>query len=243
MNYKMKIQYDGTRYYGWQRLDNKDTIQGKIESVLSKLYEHKIEIHGAGRTDAGVHAKGQIANFKAKPVRSCKEIISYLNKYLPEDIAVTDIWEEDDRFHSRLLAKEKIYCYRIHNSNVLDVFNRRFSYMVPEKLNIDEMKKGAEYLIGRHNFTSFCNNKNLKKSPVREIFSIDIEKVDSEIIITIRGDGFLYNMVRIITGTLIEIGHGKRSPEEIPLILNAQNRKKAGETAPPKGLCLMAVRY
>lgn len=243
INYKLKIEYDGTGYMGWQRLENKDTIQGKIEQVLSKLYDHKIEIHGAGRTDAGVHAVGQIANFKAKPCKSTKEIQNYLNRYLPESIAVTEVSEADERFHSRLNAKEKIYRYRILNSPIYNVFNRRYVHKVSMPLDLNKMKEGAGYFVGQHDFKAFCSNKKLKKSSVREIYAVDIEKVGDEISITYRGNGFLYNMVRIMTGTLIDVGLGKTEPWEIPNIIASKNREKAGETAPAKGLTLMEVIY
>ena len=243
MNYRMEIQYDGTRYHGWQRLDKFETVQGKIEDVLSRLFEHKIEIQGAGRTDAGVHAKGQVANFKVNCEKNEKEILEYLNKYLPEDIAVTKISTQDERFHSRLLTKGKVYRYRILNSEIPDVFNRKYVYQISEELNIDEMEKATQFFVGKHNFKAFCSNKHLKKSAVREIYSIDIEKQNNEILITFYGNGFLYNMVRIITGTLIEIGLGKRKAEEIPDIISSQNREMAGETAPARGLCLMKVMY
>ena len=243
INYKMKIQYDGTRYYGWQRLENRESVQGKIEDVLSVLFDHKIEIHGAGRTDAGVHAIGQVANFKVNSDKTPEEIIDYLNKYLPEDIAVTEISKAEERFHSRLLAKEKTYCYRIFHSDIRDVFNRRFVHLVEKPLDINAMEKGAEYFVGEHDFKAFCNNKNLKKSSVREIYSLNVEKVGEEIRLTFRGNGFLHNMVRIITGTLIEVGLGKRSAEEIPAIIESKDRQKAGETAPAKGLTLVEVIY
>jgi len=239
----MEIQYDGTKYHGWQRLEKFETVQGKIEDVLTKLFGHKIEIHGAGRTDAGVHAKGQIANFKVNEDKKEEEILAYLNKYLPDDIAVTKISRVDDRFHSRLSAKGKIYSYRILNSDIEDVFNRRFVYRISGELYIKEMEKAAEYFIGEHNFKAFCSNKHFKKSAVREIYSIDFVKHGDEIELIFSGNGFLYNMVRIITGTLIEVGQGRRKAEEIPNIILSQKREMAGETAPAKGLCLMRVLY
>ena len=244
MNYKMKIQYDGTRYSGWQRLGGGEgTIQGKIEDVLSKLFEHKIEIHGAGRTDAGVHAAGQIANFKVNSDKSCEEIQEYLNRYLPEDIAVTEVSQVDDRFHSRLSAKEKIYIYRITNSYTSNVFERRFIYQLPQKLDIEKMREAAEYFLGEHDFRAFCSNRRMKKSSVRRIYSADIEKIGDEIRFTFRGNGFLYHTVRIIVGTLIEVGLGERKPSEIPDIIATRSRDNAGKTAPAKGLTLFEVLY
>ena len=243
-NYKIIIQYEGGRFQGWQRQTTTDnTIQGKMEAILSKMCNAPIEINGAGRTDAGVHAKGQVANFKINTDKSPAEIMRYLNMYLPEDIAVTEISKVDERFHSRLSAKEKIYCYRILNAQISDVFTRRFVYKMPAPLNIEKMQKAAECFVGEHNFRAFCNTKTLKKSSVREIYSLSVEKVGEEVRLTFRGNGFLYNMVRIITGTLIEVGLGKRSAEEIPAIIESRDRQKAGETAPARGLTLMEVIY
>ena len=243
MNYRMEIQYDGTRYYGWQRLDKFETVQGKIEDVLSRLIGHKIEINGAGRTDAGVHAQGQVANFKVSCDKTENEILGYLNKYLPEDIRITKICVENDMFHSRLNAKGKVYRYRILNSEIADVFSRKYVHQIREKLDIDEMKRASAFFLGSHNFKAFCSNKHFKKSAVREIYSVDIEQQSDEIWITFYGNGFLYNMVRIMVGTLIEVGLGKRKAEEIPEIILSQNREMAGETAPAKGLCLIRVDY
>lgn len=243
MNYRLKIQYDGTKYHGWQRLQKFETVQGKIEDVLSKYFGHKIEINGAGRTDSGVHAKGQIANFKVNGEYDKSEILTYLNKYLPDDIAVIEVEEADERFHSRLSAKGKVYEYRVLNSEISDVFGRKYVYQIPEKLDVEAMKEASGHFTGKHNFKAFCSNKRFKKSPVREIYSINIEKENDEIRLRFYGNGFLYNMVRIIVGTLIEVGLGKRNPEEIPRIILSENREMAGETAPAKGLCLVEVLY
>ena len=247
-NYKMTIQYDGTRYQGWQRLKDTDkSIQGKIEDVLSKMVCHKVEIHGSGRTDAGVHAKGQVASFKIETDKTCGEIMDYLNSYLPEDIAVTKVCEVDDRFHARLTKCRKTYLYRINNSNISNVFERKYVYNVPERLNIDEMKKAASYLIGEHDFVGFSSLKKVKKSTVRTVFECRVEnaecRTNNEVDIFITGDGFLYNMVRIIAGTLIEIGKGERKAEDILKVLEGKNREDAGFTAPAQGLTLYEVEY
>ena len=241
-NYKLTIAYDGSRYNGWQRqLATQNTIQGKIEAVLSVLYGHNIEINGSGRTDAGVHAKCQVANYKASDDYTCDYIKDYLNTYLPEDIAITSVSEEDLRFHARLCVKKKIYEYRILNSNVSDVFNRKYVFQIKENLDVDKMKLAAAKLIGTHDFLGFSSLKKAKKSTVRTIYSIDIEKTDSQIIFTFCGDGFLYNMVRILTGTLVEIGKGNEI--DIDGILNGLERCHAGATLPAKGLCLANVIY
>lgn len=243
-NYKIIIQYDGTRYKGWQGQKSTDaTIQGKLEHVLSNMAGHVVEVIGSGRTDAGVHAAGQVANFKLEEHWSKEEIFATLNQYLPEDIAVISIEEVDERFHSRYQAIEKTYVYRIHNSKIPDVFGRRFSYQYEEKLDIERMKKAAALLTGTHDFASFCGNKKMKKSTVRTIYQIQVEKEKDDIVISYTGNGFLQNMIRILTGTLIEIGSKRREVEEIPKILDGKNRELAGYTAPPQGLLLKEVRY
>lgn len=241
-NYKMTIAYDGSRYLGWQRQQSSlNTIQGKVEAVLSRLYEKEIEINGSGRTDAGTHAKGQVANFKADDIWSCEYILNYLNQYLPEDIAVKEICEEDIRFHARLCAKRKTYEYRILNSSIPDVFNRKYIYRLNEQLDIEKMCESANLFCGTHDFLGFSSLKKSKKSTVRTIYSIDISKKGEEIVFTFCGDGFLYNMVRIITGTLIDIGRGKSI--DIEKILNGAPRSEAGVTLPACGLCLVNVEY
>lgn len=243
-NIKLTIAYDGTRYNGWQRQNNTDnTIQGKLEQLLQRMTGEEIEIHGSGRTDRGVHAHGQVANFHTNTGMTREEILSYMNEYLPQDIVVLDVKDASLRFHSRLNVKRKTYCYHIWNSPIPDVFTRKYSCQVPESLDIGAMEQGASYLLGTHDFQSFCARKKMKKSTVRMIESIQIEKKGAEILLTYKGNGFLYNMVRILTGTLIEIGKGERKPEEIPMILEAKNREAAGTTAPASGLFLEQVDY
>lgn len=243
-NYKIIIQYDGTKYKGWQRLKNSDlTIQGKIEAVLSKMVEHKVEIHGSGRTDAGVHALSQTASFKIETPKTEKQIMDYLNRYLPDDIGIISVKEEDERFHARLNVKSKAYQYRIWNSELPCIFERKYTTRITPPLDIKRMKKAAEYLIGTHDFKAFCSNKKLKKSSVRTIDFIDIKRVENEVLITIQGNGFLHNMVRIICGTLVEIGLYKRETDSISEILNSKIRENAGETLPAKGLTLLNVEY
>lgn len=251
MNYKVIVQYDGTRYEGWQKQKSTgNTIQGKLEEILSRMLETKVEVHGAGRTDSGVHAAGQTANFQLPDswVREhgkgdVEKIWEYLNQYLPEDIAIVSLKRASDRFHSRLNAKEKVYRYRISTSTVSNVFERKYIYPLNERLDVDKMKKAADLLTGTKDFKSFCGNKNLKKSTVRYIASITFKEGDGELSITFTGNGFLHNMVRILTGTLIEVGQGKREPESMSEILESQDRTRAGVTAPARGLTLMKVIY
>ncbi|MBO5302744.1 MAG: tRNA pseudouridine(38-40) synthase TruA [Lachnospiraceae bacterium] len=243
-NFKIKVAYDGSRYKGWQvQKSTKDTIQGKIESVLEKLACHPVDVIGSGRTDAGVHAKGQIANFHMEDNFSSEYLLTYLNEYLPEDIAVLSVEEAEERFHSRYHAVEKTYQYRIHTAKIPNVFERRYLYTFTEPLQIDKMRQAAEYLTGTKDFTSFCGNKHMKKSAVRSVYKITIEEKEEEIRITYSGNGFLQNMIRIMTGTLLEVGCGRKDPEDIEEILSAKNREKAGYTAPAQGLTLLEVKY
>ncbi|CAH0190905.1 tRNA pseudouridine(38-40) synthase TruA [Peribacillus simplex] len=243
-NYKLTIQYDGGRYKGWQRLGNSDdTIQGKIEHVLTEMVGEKIEIIGCSRTDAGVHALAQIANFKIGENLTEAEIMNYLNRYLPRDISIVEVRLVPERFHARYNAKDKTYLYKIWNEQYTNPFMRKYSMHVEKKLDITRMKKACQHFIGEHDFTAFSNAKSKKKSMVREIYSIDIEKNAGFIQITVRGDGFLYNMVRKIVGTLIEVGLGEIDAENIPRILESKERIQTGRMAESAGLYLVKVDF
>ncbi len=264
-NYKITIQYEGTRFQGWQRQTSTDnTIQGKIETILSKMCGVPVEINGAGRTDAGVHAKGQVANFKMDTDKSIKEIMDYLNMYLPEDVAVVDIEEVSERFHARLNAKGKHYRYRLRIDEKPDVFSRRYVCSYSElpnatvnlnrqavaastvaetrMLDVNAMRKAATLLSGKHDFKAFTSNHRTKKSTVRTI-DIQIKETPEEIVFDYTGDGFLYHMVRILTGTLIEVGEGKRTPQSMEDIMKSEERANAGALVPAKGLTLVEVYY
>lgn len=244
INYKMVIAYDGSRYNGWQKQGNtKDTIQGKLEKVLEKLEGREVEVIGAGRTDAGVHALGQVVNVKLESKINEEMLLQYLNQYLPEDIAVLSVKEVPMRFHSRLNATEKTYLYRIYRSEIPNPFIRKYTVTITEELDIEKMRMAAEFLIGEHDFKSFCSLKKSKKSTIRTLYSITIEEIEEEIRISVRGNGFLYHMVRIIVGTLLEVGTGKKKPEEIEQILEKGERQAAGKTAPAHGLFLKEVKY
>lgn len=244
MNIKMVLAYEGTRYNGWQRQDgNENTIQGKIERILSRMTGEKTELQGAGRTDSGVHAIGQVVNFHTSCAMSPEEMKDYVNQYLPEDIAVLECTQVPERFHSRLNAKGKIYQYRIWNTKDSNVFERRWIYQVPEELDVQLMKKAASFLVGTHDFKSFCTKKKMKKLTIRTITAIEIETIGHEIRITFEGNGFLYHMVRIMTGTLIEVGRGERNAEDITHILDEKDRSKAGFLVPGQGLTLLRVKY
>ena len=285
-NIRFLISYDGTKYDGWQRQGNTDrTIQGKIEAVLSRLFGVPVEIHGSGRTDAGVHARGQVANFRVeeslwqqalselplsklpgageykgrqtggKPVESgdfqgsrtdvesCARIQAYVNAYLPEDICVRQMSVAAERFHSRLNAVGKTYCYRIHTSLLKSVFDRKYVWWLPEQLDVEAMRQAASLLVGTHDFMSFCGNPKMKKSTVRTIDALEIVEGAEGLTIRVHGDGFLQNMVRILTGTLVEVGRGKLAPQAMTEILAAKKRAAAGPMAPAQGLCLEQVDY
>lgn len=244
MNYRLLLQYDGTKLNGWQKQGNTDnTIQGKLEAILQRMYGEDVEVHGSGRTDAGVHALGQVANFHAPEQFSVSEIQTTLNAYLSKDIRVLLVEEAEERFHARLTAREKTYEYRIDNGRVANVFSRKYTMREEEPLDLEAMRRAAEYLPGTHDFKSFCANKKIKKSTVRTITSVVIEEKEGIVFLRYTGNGFLYNMVRILTGTLIEIGRGKRAPEEMETILKALDRGAAGFTAPAQGLFLVSVKY
>ena len=241
--YRLTVSYDGTRYRGWQRLPNTEmTVQGKIEAALTELVSQPIEISGSGRTDAGVHATGQVASFRA-PERSPDRILLGLRRLLPPDIGAEALDFASDRFHARLCATEKTYTYRIWNTDAPDVFERRYRLQFPAALDPDAMQRGAELLLGTHDFLAFCANKHFKKSSVRTLKRLELIKKGNELCIQMSADGFLYHMARILVGTLLEIGTGKRCAEEIPAIFESRVRENAGETAPAKGLCLTEVRY
>lgn len=249
-NYKFLIQYDGTRYYGWQKLSGKEqTIQGKLENILERMTGEPVTVIGSGRTDAGVHAKGQTANAHLAVKLSEKEILDYINQYLPEDIAVLEVTKASEDFHSRYHAAEKWYLYRVSVAQVTDVFKRRYVYEYgkgiksSKALDLQAMRKAAAFLVGEHDFQSFCGRKIKKKSTVRNIYSIEIEKDRDEIRFYYRGNGFLFHMIRIITGTLLEVGAGERKPEDMKRILGSKVRMDAGVTLPAKGLTLLQVKY
>lgn len=243
-NYKIIVQYDGTRYKGWQVQKSTDmTIQGKLQDVLSAMIGQEVEVIGSGRTDAGVHAYGQVANFHVPAHFKAQDIMEYLNHYLPMDIAVINIEEVDERFHARYHAVSKTYVYRIHTSTIPNVFERKYMYTYTEPLDVENMRKAALHMLGTHDFLSFCGNKKMKKSTVRTVTAINIEEKENEIQISYTGDGFLQNMIRIMTGTLIEVGNGTKKVEDIPRVLESKIRENAGYTVPPEGLSLKHVVY
>ena len=285
-NYRMDIAYDGSRYSGWQKQGNtENTIQERIEAVLGSLLKEEIEIQGSGRTDAGVHAIGQVANFKTKQNLTADAIWQFLNQSLPSDIRIISVAEADSRFHARLNASRKHYRYQIDNHAVANIFERKYltrfsdrdyfgklalkqnrllscnepdtAFLTTESkhktspqkdcqiaYDLESMNGAASILMGEHDFKSFCDNRHIKKSTIRILEQITITENERHILcFDFYGNGFLYHMVRILTGTLLEVGIGAKSPEEIEDILHALNRQAAGFTAPPQGLFLIGVEY
>ncbi len=253
-NCRLTISYDGTRYHGWEAKQNTDmTIQGKLEQVLARMAGEPVKVIGAGRTDAGVHAQAMTANVHLNvdaiecqnpQVASWQNALrDYLNRYLPDDICVQDVTAVSERFHSRYNATGKTYRYTCYDAPQKPVFDRKYVYILEHSPDIEKMRRAAEYLTGTHDFASFCGNPKMKKSTIRTIESIEITRHGARLVFTYRGDGFLYHMVRILTGTLLEVGYGKRAPESMPDLLAAKQRSLAGFLAPAQGLFLMEVRY
>ncbi len=277
-NYRLKIVYDGTRYAGWEHQPGQETIQGKLEQVLARMCsldmkpgdfmkpDTPIKLIAAGRTDAGVHARGMIASiaFDAPAYRTgswerrqdhsdgrnnqhrkmtCQEMQDYLNHYLPDDISIAGFKEAAPRFHARYKAVGKTYQYTAFDGRVKPVFNRRYYTPLEQELDVASMQRAAEYLLGEHDFKSFCGNSRMKKSTVRTVDRIEIRRSKGYVYFTFHGTGFLQNMVRILVGTLMEVGWHRMNPQDMEKVLEAKDRRAAGPTAPARGLCLIRVDY
>lgn len=243
-NYKLKISYDGSRYFGWEHQPDRETIQGKIEIVLARMVDKDmVDVIGAGRTDAGVHARAMIANVHLDTQMSPEEIRDYANRYLPDDIAILEVREAADRFHARYKAVGKTYQYTCFDGPVKPVFDRKYYTPLDQELDVEAMQEAAHFLEGKHDYKSFCGNSRMKKSTVRIVDTITVRRRKGYVYLTFHGTGFLQNMVRIMSGTLIEVGLGRKRPAEVGEILEACDRKVAGPTAPAKGLCLLKVDY
>lgn len=242
-NLRLDICYDGSRYRGWQRLSGVDnTLQEKIEKTLSRILGEEITVSASGRTDAGTHAQLQVINCHCSSTMSCNEILAQLRRYLPEDIGIYSCRNVSPRFHARLNAKTKTYRYRVWNSRTPCVFERKYVYVDTSSLDLERMRLAAEQFLGEHDFSAFCAHKNSKKSSVRYIESFHIERSENEIVFTVTGNGFLHHMVRIMVGTLLEVGKGERDPHSIPELFGKE-RAQAGALVPACGLCLMEVTY
>ncbi len=242
-NIKLIIEYEGSNYSGWQRQDDVNTIQEEIEKALEKTIKEKIKIIGSGRTDKKVHALGQVANFITTARMPGERYKHALKEYLPEDITIIDSQEVSLDFHSRFDAKKKIYKYIVYNGKLPRALYKRFSYHCPYDLDIEAMRLASKYLIGSHDFESFKPTESVTHTTIKTIYSIDINKKEDIVEFTIEGKSFLHNMVRIIVGTLLYVGRGKIPKEELPLIMGAKSREKAGPTVPPQGLYLKKVFY
>lgn len=243
-NIKLVIEYDGKDFNGWQKQPNKLNIQGEIEKVISTITgEEKIDLIASGRTDAGVHAIAQVANFKTNSSIPIEKFAIAINSRLKKSIVIKSAEEVDERFHSRYLCKQKTYRYIINNSKYGTAIYRNLEYHFPIKLNVEKMKKAIKYFEGEHDFKAFKASGTSSKSSVRKIYNTNLYEKDDRIFIELTGNGFLYNMVRIISGTLLEVGMEKVKPEEIEEIIKSKDRKRAGRTLPPQGLYLVKVEY
>ena len=243
-NFKLVLCYEGTRYNGWQKQGNTPrTIQEKLESALGGALGIPVDLAGSGRTDAGVHARRQVSSFRADTRMTPEEILLTLRALLPEDIGAVSLEIAPPRFHARLSCRDKTYVYRIWNSALPNVFERRTMFQIPEPLDLDRMRKAAAQLLGSHDFSAFCANKHMKKSAVRTLYDISINREGDEVRLSFSGNGFLYNMARIMAGTLIQCGQGLMLPGEMAGILRSKDRLQAGPTAPAQGLTLWEVNY
>lgn len=243
MRVMLIVAYDGTNYHGWQMQPNAVTIEQILNEKLSELLGEEIVVIGASRTDAGVHAEGNVAVFDTE-TRIPAEKISYaLNRTLPDDIVVQESFEVESDFHPRKCDSIKTYEYRILNRNFNLPVKGRNSYHFHRKLDLDKMREAAAYFVGRHDFKNFCSSHTQAKSTIRIIYSLDIEEIDDEIVLTVSGNGFLYNMVRMLTGTLLDVGTGKMNPDRISELLAARERNHSPHTAPARGLTLLDIEY
>ncbi|MFC8688966.1 tRNA pseudouridine(38-40) synthase TruA [Brevibacillus porteri] len=237
------LAYDGTDFSGFQVQPDQVTVQGEIEAALNRVTGEDIQVFGSGRTDAGVHARGQVIHFDTSSNIPMDKWRFVLNNQLPDSIVIRTVEEVDASFHARFDVQVKEYRYCIDNNPVADVFRHRYADHVRFPLDVEAMQQAAHYLVGEHDFTSFCSAKTFVEDKVRTVYGLTVEKIGDEVWVTCRGNGFLYNMVRIIVGTLVEVGQGKRNPAELREILAACDREKAGKTAPAKGLTMWEVVY
>ena len=242
-NIKLTIEYDGKDFNGWQKQPNKLNIQGEIEKAIYNITKEKVDLIGSGRTDAGVHALGQIANFKTNSNISIEKLPLALNSQLKNSIIIKKAEVVDERFHSRYNAKQKTYRYIINNSKCGTAIYRNLEYCFPIELDVEKMKEATKYFEGEHDFKAFKSSGTSGKNSVRTIYKAIVKKEGERIIIELTGNGFLYNMVRIISGTLLEVGMGKIAPDEIENIIDSKDRQKAGKTLPAHGLYLVEVLY
>ena len=242
-NIKLTIEYDGKCYNGWQKQPDKLNIQGEIEKAIYNITREEVDLIGSGRTDAGVHALGQVANFKTNSTLPIEKLALAINSQLKSSIVIKKAEEVDERFHSRYTAKQKTYRYIINNSKCGTAIYRNLEYSYPFKLDAEKMKQASKYFEGEHDFKAFKSSGTSSKNSVRTIYKAIVKQEGEKIIIELTGNGFLYNMVRIISGTLLDVGLGKIQPEEIPEMIESKDRQRAGKTLPAHGLYLVEVKY
>ncbi len=240
---KLTLEYEGTRYSGWQVQNNSDTIQGRLEEALGKVLNHRVRLHGAGRTDAGVHAREQVAHFDTASNLPAESILKGANTHLPPDIAIFRAEEVGEDFHARYSAHSKIYRYRILVREIRSPLARHRALRVSPPLDYEKMRSAARSLIGRHDFAAFTASGSSVKETVRELRRINISGIGEDCELEFSADGFLYRMVRNIVGTLVEVGKGNLDAAEVAKILYSRDRRRAGPTAPAHGLCLVRVNY
>lgn len=241
--FKMIVAYDGTNYHGFAKQNEAVTVQGTLEQAIQKITQEEIVSLGAGRTDAGVHAKGQCVTFDSLTKIPAERLLKAINSQLPSDIVVQSVEEVDENFHPRFGAKRKTYRYQIWCGKLPDPFTYRYALHYPYPVNETLMQEAAYHMVGEHDFACFCASGSQVKDTVRKIYSIDIKREGDMISIDICGNGFLYNMVRIIVGTLLYVNEGKLSTAEISEIIRGKDRKKAGPTVPPQGLTMLSIVY
>ncbi len=242
-NIRLTIEYDGSDFFGWQIQKNHRTIQGEIREAVEKTSGKKTVVAGAGRTDAGVHALGQVANFHTTSKLSCRKWVQALNSHLPDSIAIRAAEDVPLEFHAQFDAREKTYRYAVLNRPFRSALRRNTTHLVKPTLDVEKMREGAAHLPGTHDFRSFGTETSHKKNTVRTIREFRVEKVEDEIHFTVTGDGFLYNQVRSMVGSLLSVGFGSRSPDWIREVLEAKDRRKAGPNVQARGLTLVEVRY
>lgn len=242
-NLKLTLAYDGTRLVGWQRQAEGDSVQGLLEDALARFEGSPVTVHGAGRTDAGVHALGQVASVQLACAHDVTTLTRALNAQLPEDVRVLAIEEMSPDFHARFSARSKTYRYQLRHGTIADPFERSYVWHMPERLNVEGMSRAAGVLIGRHDFAAFQSIGSPTRDSVRTVSRSVVTDADGRLTYEVSGDGFLRYMVRAIVGTLVEIGRGFREPESMASLLRGSARGDAGPTAPPRGLFLVRVDY
>ena len=240
--YKATIEYDGTNYKGWQSQPSKNTVQDVIENALREIFDKKIVVFGSGRTDTGVHALGQVAHFDADTKMTCGKLLRAINAHLPSDVRIKDIEQVDDNFHARFDARRKTYLYKLYLSDVISPLRRNYAHQVYGKVNVDKMTEATKYFVGTHDFYAF-SSKSDKEDTVRTLDEVELTRKGDEVDIVISGDGFLYNMVRVIVATIVEVGKGRINAQDIPKIFDEKDRSKSGKKLSPEGLYLVSVEY